>query len=307
MMEINRTHVGAGIAVVASVLLARAGCNDEVGTVIKGLNGLVENTTSGVEVDSNSDGDDTAKSEELDPQEFTVEVKRDENGNVADDFNYVGAVRDCVESTGKYQCFDSVSGDSTCYKENPEEGQVPVMISNDPLYILDYTGTNQFIRVEAGKSVNLSCSELDKNDPTAYQAALNSACNSVIDGMEMQFSEGDVDHKRDGDYEDLQTQVALYPDLREGTDAIFESLNEAGIETKDLGGNMFSFDIGHGGTGRIYGEITGLSQNEDEVDELAVVYRVMFDDHVSTRSEDVDEAISNAVMFRDYYLSGLQE
>jgi hypothetical protein len=96
-------------------------------------------------------------------EEYTVQVDLDENGEIPENFNYVAAIRDCVESTGKYRCFDAVWGsDTTCYNQNAQGGMVPVSISNMFLVLEDFKGKEEFVRVDAGNAINLMSTQVDK-------------------------------------------------------------------------------------------------------------------------------------------------
>lgn len=250
-------------------------------------------------------------------EEYTVEVKLDEYGNIPENFDYVGAIRDCVESTGKYRCFDKFwSGDTTCYKENPEEGQYPVSISNKSLNLEDWNSGKSFVRIDAGNAINVTNEPLDKRDVTTFQAELDTACKTTVDTLETSFSEDEINEQRRDDHwhEYINAEVSHYPELSKGSDELFALLSESGIKVEDRGGNVFEVDFGHGNVGTIFADFGDRTDITDEAPDYGVSYRVLSPDGFYTPNativgfysqefDNYDEAVDYALAIEEIVLS----
>lgn len=231
----------------------------EIRTIKRNFNERIENLTE-------EDNDD----------EYTVKVELDEEGNIPGNFDFVGAVRDCVESTGQYRCFNSYYGDSTtCYNSEAEEGQLPISISNMFWRFDDRDTGHEFIRVDGADSIPLMNATLDNNDSQDFEAQLNFACRTATEGLEKDFDKDEIINARGEDhYNYLLEESSAFTELTEGSDELFDSLNEVGFEVKDRGGNVFDIDLGNGSKGTVYAEFTNKTQMVDEEENYGVVYNV---------------------------------
>jgi hypothetical protein len=67
-----------------------------------------------------------------DESEFSVHVPLDENGEIPENFDYVGAVRDCVESAGLYRCINRRSMPmSVCHSIDEDNPVSPVSLARN--------------------------------------------------------------------------------------------------------------------------------------------------------------------------------
>lgn len=236
-------------------------------------------------------------------EEYTVDIKLDEEGNIPENFDYVGAIRDCVESTGKYRCFDSRSGqETTCYNLDPQEGNVPASVSN-MLWVLDERDfeVKRFLRVDTVTGEPLMNTELDIENIDTYQNYLNDACRTTVEGLETRYSKEEITGVRGEDhYNYVVAQASFANELAENTDELYELLEGGGFNFEDRGGNVFDVDLGNGDKATISTDFTNRAVMEGEAPDYGIVYMFRANDlenpdgislSISTSFSNIDETV----------------
>lgn len=162
--------------------------------------------------------------------EFTVDIPVDENGNIPFDFDYIAAIRDCVESSGELKCISGMSGTQYCYGLDINESNYPVNI------ISGYSLTLGSQRVEAPVFVrgykedfmDVETYKYASDNPNSSKIALDTACNDAIRTYQ---ESGKIDLEG----ESLENLEMNY-DLFAISDDFFSLANEFGLQIVDEGG-----------------------------------------------------------------------
>lgn len=233
-------------------------------------------------------------------EEYTVKIDLDENGEVPKNFDYVSAIRDCVESTGKYRCFDSYFGYTTCHNLEGGPENVPVSISDMYYYAEEFMGDNEYVRVDA-TPINLMNSIVDKKDINGFQNDLNSACRTTVEGLETRFSKEEISEGRaQGHYEYVQSHREHGVEMARESDELFRLLEIGEFNVEDKGGSIFEIDFGNGNKGTLNTSFADKNPMADGDPEFGIVYRFRADGielsdgtsiSVSKTFEDIDESI----------------
>lgn len=240
----TETYVGAAaLALVASL----ANCPDKVKS---GPSFEVEEVKNRRVVTRTGVDEIFRSLDEEEEGEFTVHVPVDEDGNIKENFNFVGAVRDCVESTGLYHCSDIPRSTATrCYSIDEDNPVAPVDIVRKG-FLNDETrkgkpnvsvGYNVFGIFKEGDDFDLE--ELTDADFTENQ--LNSACREAINLLERNVPFREICRPTCSPYDvvEREDEAEAMPLLDEFSAKLFEGAKEAGLEFEDKGGNSSSINL----------------------------------------------------------------
>lgn len=174
--------------------------------------------------------------------ELTVHVPIDEDGEIPENFNYLGAVRDCVESTGIYRCTDDPrSKFTTCYSGDEDKPVTPINIGRRSWVTgrekedVVHVGYIVFGRYKEGESFNLE----ELKDPEHVKSELNNACQTSLNLLDQNTSFEEICDKEctPADVIEREEMMYLIPNLDDLGSNLFEEAKEAGLEVEDKGGN----------------------------------------------------------------------
>lgn len=172
--------------------------------------------------------DDIVKNKE--DSEFTVDVPVDEDGNIPVGFNFIGALRDCVESSGEVKCFEGGMGMQTCVGVNQDDANYPVRFFPDHEMTNDLQVKASFYFWDLDKFRDANGYEYDSNNAQKSGEELDRMCNDAIQkylDSDKIDPDGEMTESIDMKYElfDLNSNFAKFAE-------------ESGYEIKDEGGLM---------------------------------------------------------------------
>lgn len=186
--------------------------------------------------------------DEEEESEFTVQVPVDEDGKIPENFNYIGAVRDCVESTGLYYCTDIPHSSLTrCYSNDEENPVTPINIGRETRYWNEIGDENVnvgyivFGRYKEGNRYDLE--KLEDSEFVGDQ--LNAACKEAVNLLERNAPYKEICRPRcaPADVLNIEEETEIAPLLSEMSTELFEEAKEIGLELKDRGGNVSEIDL----------------------------------------------------------------
>lgn len=232
-MKVKSKHLaGAAVAVLVGVALSQ--CDETVSAKEENLASEIDKTLKRTNRTIRNVGTEDSESD------YTADAPSDENGKIPWDYDIVKGVRDCIESTGEFACFDSAwGGASSCYHNDEDESGAPIHMSVNQGREFKEGMFHQFeyLQIRTPGAEYLNYEELT-------QEGLNGACNEAINLLRENIPGEEVCENGDRDCESYWREMyRITPELISNSDELFDAAEYIGLDIKDNGGNSFTVNL----------------------------------------------------------------